>query len=29
MRGAELAVKERNGMVAGKKIEILKASSDA
>lgn len=29
MRGAELAVKERNGMVAGKKIEIIKASSDA
>jgi branched-chain amino acid transport system substrate-binding protein len=29
MRGAELAVKQRNGMVAGKKIEILKASSDA
>jgi branched-chain amino acid transport system substrate-binding protein len=29
MRGAELAVKERNGMVAGKKIELLKASSDA
>jgi branched-chain amino acid transport system substrate-binding protein len=23
MRGAELAVKERNGMVAGKKIEII------
>jgi branched-chain amino acid transport system substrate-binding protein len=29
MRGAELAVKERNGMVAGRKIELLKASSDA
>src|SRR5262245_8898276 len=29
MRGAELAVKERGGMVAGKKIEIVKASSDA
>jgi branched-chain amino acid transport system substrate-binding protein len=29
MRGAELAVKERGGMVAGKKIEIIKASSDA
>jgi branched-chain amino acid transport system substrate-binding protein len=29
MRGAELAVKERNGMVAGKKIEVVKASSDA
>jgi branched-chain amino acid transport system substrate-binding protein len=29
MRGAELAIKERNGMVAGKKIELLKASSDA
>jgi branched-chain amino acid transport system substrate-binding protein len=29
MRGAELAVKERNGMVAGKKIEVIKASSDA
>jgi len=29
MRGADLAVKERNGMVAGKKIELLKASSDA
>lgn len=29
MRGAELAVKQRNGMVAGKKIEIIKASSDA
>jgi branched-chain amino acid transport system substrate-binding protein len=29
MRGAELAVKQRGGMVAGKKIELLKASSDA
>jgi len=29
MRGAELAVKQRNGTVAGKKIEIIKASSDA
>ncbi|MGE0719303.1 MAG: ABC transporter substrate-binding protein [Alphaproteobacteria bacterium] len=29
MRGAELAVKERGGMVAGKKIELIKASSDA
>ena len=29
MRGAELAVKQRGGMVAGKKIEIIKASSDA
>jgi branched-chain amino acid transport system substrate-binding protein len=29
MRGAELAIKERGGMVAGKKIEMLKASSDA
>jgi branched-chain amino acid transport system substrate-binding protein len=29
MRGAELALKLRNGMVAGKKIEIIKASSDA
>jgi len=29
MRGAELAVRLRNGMVAGKKIEIIKASSDA
>ncbi len=29
MRGAELAVKQRGGVVAGKKIEILKASSDA
>jgi branched-chain amino acid transport system substrate-binding protein len=29
MRGAELAIKQRNGMVAGRKIELLKASSDA
>src|SRR5688572_28929632 len=29
MRGAELAVKQRGGMVAGKKIELIKASSDA
>lgn len=29
MRGAELAVKERGGMVAGRKIEVIKASSDA
>jgi branched-chain amino acid transport system substrate-binding protein len=29
MRGAELAVRERGGMVAGRKIEIIKASSDA
>jgi branched-chain amino acid transport system substrate-binding protein len=29
MRGAELAVKQRGGVVAGRKIEILKASSDA
>ena len=29
MRGAELAVKQRGGMVAGRKIEIIKASSDA
>lgn len=29
MRGAEIALKERNGMVAGKKIEFIKASSDA
>src|SRR6185312_4768202 len=29
MRGAELAIKERKGMVAGRKIEIVKASSDA
>jgi branched-chain amino acid transport system substrate-binding protein len=29
MRGAELAVKQRNGVVAGRKIEVIKASSDA
>jgi branched-chain amino acid transport system substrate-binding protein len=29
MRGAELAVIERGGTVAGRKIEIIKASSDA
>ncbi len=29
MRGAELALKEKNGMAGGKKIEIIKASSDA
>ena len=29
MRGAELAVKQRGGMVAGKKIQVIKASSDA
>ena len=29
MRGAELAVKQRGGEVAGRKIEIIKASSDA
>src|SRR5499427_8892671 len=29
MRGAELAVKQRGGMAGGKKIEIIKASSDA
>jgi branched-chain amino acid transport system substrate-binding protein len=29
MRGAELAVNERKGMVAGRKIELVKASSDA
>lgn len=29
MRGAELAVRERGGMVAGRKIELIKASSDA
>src|SRR5262245_36470832 len=29
MRGAELAVKRRNGVVAGKKIEIIKASAAA
>lgn len=29
MRGAELALKARGGMVAGRKVEIIKASSDA
>ena len=29
MRGAELAVIQRGGTVAGRKIEIIKASSDA
>src|SRR5688500_11954378 len=29
MRGAEPALKQRNGMAGGKKIEIIKASSDA
>jgi branched-chain amino acid transport system substrate-binding protein len=29
MRGAALAIKERNGVVAGRKIELVKASSDA
>src|SRR3990170_354363 len=29
MRGAELAIKQRGGMVAGKKIVLIKASSDA
>jgi ABC-type branched-subunit amino acid transport system substrate-binding protein len=29
MRGAELALKQKNGMAGGKKIEFLKASSDA
>lgn len=29
MRGAELAVKQRGGVVAGRKIELIKASSDA
>jgi branched-chain amino acid transport system substrate-binding protein len=29
MRGAELAVKQRNGVVAGRKIEVIKGSSDA
>ena len=29
MRGAELAVKQRGGVIAGRKIEIIKASSDA
>ena len=29
MRSAELAIKQRGGVVAGRKIELLKASSDA
>ena len=29
MRGAELAIKQRGGMVAGRKIEMIKASSNA
>ena len=29
MRGAEMAIKERGGAVAGRKIEMIKASSDA
>ena len=29
MRGAELALKEHNGMAGGKKIEIINGSSDA
>ena len=29
MRGAELALKQRNGMAGGKKIEFVKGSSDA
>src|SRR5438552_16677970 len=29
IRGAELAVRQRNGVVAGRKIELVKASSDA
>jgi len=29
MRGAELAVKERGGVVAGRPVQIIKASSDA
>ena len=29
MRGAEMAINERKGMVAGRKIELVKASSDA
>jgi len=29
MRGAELAIAERKGVVAGRKIELVKASSDA
>ncbi len=29
MRGAELALRERNGMAGGKKVELVKASSNA
>ena len=29
MRGAELIIKQRNGMAGGRKIELIKASSDA
>jgi branched-chain amino acid transport system substrate-binding protein len=29
MRGAELAVRQRNGMAGGKKVELIKASSNA
>ena len=29
MRGAELAIKQKNGMAGGRKIELIKASSDA
>jgi len=29
MRGAELAIRQRGGVVAGRKIELIKASSDA
>src|SRR5690606_11810082 len=29
MRGAELALRQRNGMAGGKKIELIKASSNA
>lgn len=29
MRGAELAIKQRGGMVAGRKVEMVKASSNA
>ena len=29
MRGAELAIKQKNGMAGGRRIELIKASSDA
>ena len=29
MRGADLALKQKNGMAGGKKIEFIKMSSDA